>query len=116
MLGFNEEVQGRLPCKITTVMDDKWQTEWWDGSQSDKIKDKTDLHHFEEAGWWYRITKKDLARKFLHCQNMDGSQGQYRTQDEWEMSVWRGQRENARCKHRKKGPSMRDHFPKEEGK
>ncbi len=24
MLGFSEEAQGWLPCKITTVMDDKW--------------------------------------------------------------------------------------------
>jgi hypothetical protein len=55
-------------------MDDKWQIEWWDGSQPDKIKDKTD--HFEEAGWWYRITDQALARKCHHCQNADGSQGQ----------------------------------------
>ena len=54
--------------KITaaTVMDDKCQIEWWDGSQSDKIKDKTELHHFEE----------DLDRKYHHCRNVDGSQGQ----------------------------------------
>jgi hypothetical protein len=88
MLGFSEEAQGWLPCKITTVMDDKWQIEWWDGSQADKIKDKTELHHFEEAGWWYRITEKVLARKCHHCQNTDGSQGQWRTQDEWESSRW----------------------------
>ena len=44
-------------------MDDKWQIEWWDGSQTDKIKDKTELHYFEETGWWYRITKKALVRK-----------------------------------------------------
>jgi hypothetical protein len=94
------------------VMDDKWKIEWWDGSQADKFKDKTELYHFEEAGWWYRITEKDLARKCHHCQNTDGSQGQWRTQDEWEMSVWRGQQENARCKE----SSMREHFPKEEGK
>jgi hypothetical protein len=97
-VGFSEEAQGWLPCKITTLMDDKWQIEWWDGSQTDKIKDKTELHHFEEAGWWYRITGKSLSRKCHHCQNTDGSQGQWRTQDEWEMSDWRGQRENARCK------------------
>jgi hypothetical protein len=52
--------------KITAAMDDKWQIEWWDGSQTDKIKDKTELHHFEEA----------LARKYHHCRNVDGSQGQ----------------------------------------
>jgi hypothetical protein len=82
MLGYSEEVQGWLPCKITTVMDDKWQIEWWDGSHADKIKNKTELRHFEEAGWWYRITEKTLARKCHHCQNTDGSQGQWRTQDE----------------------------------
>ena len=43
MLGFSEEAQGWLPCKITAVMDDKWQIEWWDGSQTDKIKDKKEL-------------------------------------------------------------------------
>jgi hypothetical protein len=69
MLGFSEETQGCLPCKITTLMDDKWQIEWWDDSQADKIKDKTELQ-----------------------------------QNEWEMSVWRGQRENARYKeYSKKG-------------
>jgi len=118
MLGFSEEAQGWLPCKITTVMDDKWQIEWWDGSQADKIKDKTELHHFEEAGWWYRITEKALARKCHHCQNTDGSQGQWRTQDEWEMSAWRGQRENARCKEcsEKGRPQHERPLPKGRGK
>ena len=90
MLGFSEEAQGWLPCKITTVMDDKWQIEWWDDSQSDKIKGKTEVHHFEEAGWWYRIT------------------GQTGGVNE----TMRG----ARSARRKEGPSMRDPFPKEEGK
>jgi hypothetical protein len=71
-LGFSEEAQEWLPFKITEVMDDKWQIEWWDGSQADKIKDKTELHHFEEAGWWYRITEKAMARKYHHCQDADG--------------------------------------------
>ncbi len=50
MLGFSEEVQGLFPCKITSVMDDQWQIEWWDDSQVDKIKDKTEFHHFDETG------------------------------------------------------------------
>ena len=76
MLGFSEEAQGWIPCKVTAAMDDKWQIEWWDGSQTDKIKDKTELHHLEEAGWWYKITEKALARKYHHYRNVDGSQGQ----------------------------------------
>jgi hypothetical protein len=46
-------------------MDDKWKIEWWDDSQTDKIKDKTELH-FEETGWWYRITEKTFVRKCHH--------------------------------------------------
>ena len=76
MLGFSEEAQGWLPCKITEVMEDKWQIEWWDDYQTDKIKDKTEFHHLEEAGWWYKITEKALARKYHHYRNVDGSQGQ----------------------------------------
>ncbi len=65
MLGYSEESQGWFPCKITTAMDDKWKIEWWDDSQTDKIKDKTELH-FEETGWWYRITEKTFVRKCHH--------------------------------------------------
>jgi hypothetical protein len=65
-----------FPIRVPSVTRDNREIEWRDDSQTDKIKDKTELHYFEEAGWWYRITEKALARKCHHWQNADGSQGQ----------------------------------------
>jgi hypothetical protein len=56
VLGFSEEAQGWIPCKITVAIEDKWQVEGWDGSQADKVKGKTEqdtahvVFHPGEAG------------------------------------------------------------------
>jgi hypothetical protein len=100
MLGFNNEAQGWLPCKIVeTVPQEKlWTVEWWDHSQEDRTKGEEELRPFEEAGWWYRIVQKARAKKCLHCHNTDGTYGKWRTEVEWLPRDWAKTRGNARCK------------------
>ena len=52
MLGFNNEAQGWLPCKIveTAPQEKLWTVDWWDNSQGDRTKGKEGLRPFEEAG------------------------------------------------------------------
>ena len=84
MLGFNNETQGWLPCKIveSAPQEKLWTVDWWDNSQEDRIKGEEELRPFEEAGWWYRIVQKTRAKRCLHCQNTDGTYGQWRTETE----------------------------------
>ena len=60
MLGFNNEAQGWLPCKVVekAPQERHWTVDWWDNSQEDRTKGDEDLRPFEEAGWWYRIIQK----------------------------------------------------------
>ena len=57
MLGFNNETQGWVPCKIVEAAPQEkvWTVDWWDYSQGDRIKGEEGLRPFDEAGWWYRI-------------------------------------------------------------
>jgi hypothetical protein len=100
MLGFSEEAQGWLPCKI--VEEDPegklWTVNWWDQAQGDRLKGEEDLRPFEEAGWWYRIVEKTQAKRCLHCQNTDGTLGQWRTEAEWNPKDWTKTQGNTRCK------------------
>jgi ribonuclease HI len=100
MLGFNNEAQGWLPCKIveTAPQEKLWTVEWWDHSQEDRTKGEEELRPFEEAGWWYRIVQKARAKKCLHCHNTDGTYGKWRTEVEWLPRDWAKTRGNARCK------------------
>ena len=84
ILGFNDEGQGWLPCKIVeeAPQEKLWTVDWWDYSQGDRIKGEEGLRPFEEAGWWYRIVQKTRAKRCLHCHNTDGTYGQWRTEVE----------------------------------
>jgi len=84
MLGFNNEAQGWLPCKIVEAapQENLWTVEWWDHAQEDRIKGEEELRPFEEAGWWYRIVQKARAKKCRHCHNTDGTYGRWRTEVE----------------------------------
>ena len=75
MLGFNTEAQGCLPCKIIEeeLKGTIWTVDWWDESRKDRSKGEEELRPFEEAGWWYRITGKALAKRCHQCPNSDGT-------------------------------------------
>ena len=72
--------------------------DWWDNSQEDRIKGEEELRPFEEAGWWYRIVQKTRAKRCLHCQNTDGTYGQWKTEAEWHPRDWAKTWGNTRCK------------------
>ncbi len=69
MLGFNNEAQGWLPCKIveTAPQEKLWTVDWWDNSQGDRTKGEEGLRPFEEAGWWYRSAQKTRAKEPNEC-------------------------------------------------
>jgi hypothetical protein len=118
MLGFSEKTQGWLSCKITAVMDDKWEIEWWDSSQADKIKDKTELHHF-------KAKKQDGGTRLQRKLGL-GNATTARTRTDHKGSGVR--RTNGMCQpggvnekmrdsgsaNREQGPSMMCHFQREE--
>ncbi len=45
VLGFNNEAQGWLPCKILEAapQGEPWKVDWWDNSQEDRIKGEEEL-------------------------------------------------------------------------
>ena len=90
MLGFNEEAQGWLPCKVVEKdhQEKHWTVNWWDNSQEDRTKGEEELRPFEEAGWWYRIIQKTRAKRCLHCQNSDGTFGRWRVEADWQPKDW----------------------------
>ncbi len=100
MLGFSNEAQGWLPCKIveSAPQEKLWTVDWWDNSQEDRTKGEEGLCPFEETGWWYRIVQKTCAKRYLHCQNTDGTYGRWRTEAEWHPKDWTELRGNTRCK------------------
>ena len=99
MLVFNTEAQGWLPCMITEEAEngELWKMKWWDDSQEDRTKSESEFRPFEEASWWYRITGKTLAKRCQHCRNTDGSEGQWRTREEWTPADWNKKRGSTRC-------------------
>ena len=74
-----------------------WKMKWWDDSQEDRTKSESEFRPFEEASWWYRITGKTLAKRCQHCRNTDGSEGQWRTREEWTPADWNKKRGSTRC-------------------
>jgi hypothetical protein len=89
-----------LPCKITeeAEKEELWKLKWWDDSQEDRTKSESELRPFEEAGWWYRIKGKTLAKRCQHCRNTDGTEGQWRTREEWTPPAdWNKKRGSTRC-------------------
>ena len=100
MLGFNNESQGWLPCKVVEAapQEKQWTVDWWDNSQEDRTKGEEELRPCEEAGWWYRIVQKTRAKRCLHGQNSDGTFGQWRTEAEWQPKDWAKTRGDTRCK------------------
>jgi hypothetical protein len=97
----------------------------WDQSQGDRLKGEEELRPFEEAGWWYRIVQKTQAKRYLHCRNSDGTQGQWKTEVEWCPNDWTKTRGNTRYRNvfirvlastrRKKDHTGEDNAPKREG-
>jgi hypothetical protein len=100
MLGFNNEAQGWLPCKVVEAAPQEklWTVDWWDNSQGDRTKGEKGLRPFEETGWWYRIVQKTQAKRCLHCQNTDVTYGQWRIEAEWHPKDWAMTRGKTRCK------------------
>ena len=100
MLGFNNEAQGWLPCKIveTVPHEELWTVDWWDNSQEDRVKGEEGLRPFEEAGWWYKIVQRTWAKRCPHCKNTDGTHGQWRTIEEWLQNDWNKTRGNTKWK------------------
>ena len=76
--------------------------DWWDNLQEDRTKGEEELRPFEElveeTVWWYRIVKKTWEKRCPHCQNTDGSHGQWRTKEEWMPKDWNKTRANTKCK------------------
>ena len=99
MLGFNTEAQGWLPCKITDEDQEGalWTVDWWDESREDRLKREEELRPFEEAGWWYRITGRSMAKRCHNCPNSDGTYGQWRTREEWKVGDWNKNHGNLKC-------------------
>ena len=78
VLGFNTETQGWLPCKIIEEEQEGtlWTVDWWDEAREYRSKGVEELHPFEEAGWWYRITGKALTKRCHQCLHSDATYGQ----------------------------------------
>ena len=77
MLGFNTEAQGWLLCKIIEEEQEGalWTVDWWDEAREDRSKREEEPCPFEEAGWWYRMTGRALAKRCHNCPNSDGTYG-----------------------------------------
>jgi hypothetical protein len=73
MMGFNNELQGCLQCKIVESTPQKklWTMDWWDNLQGDRTKGEEGFRPFEVAGWLYRIVQKTQTKRCLHYQHTD---------------------------------------------
>ncbi len=65
MLGFNNEAQGWVPCKIVEApQENLWTVDWWDNSQGDRTKGEEGLRPFERqgggTGLYRRLRQKDV--------------------------------------------------------
>jgi hypothetical protein len=99
-------------------MDDKWQIEWWDGSQADKIKDKIELYHFEEKDGGTGSQGNLCHENVITDRTRTGHKvsGTHRTNGKCRAGGVNEKMRGARGARRKEVPSMRDVLPKEEGK
>jgi hypothetical protein len=119
MLGFSEEAQGCLPCKITTVMDDKWQIEWWGTAlKVMRLRTKQSSTTLKKQDGGTGSQRKHWRENVITIRTRTGHKGSgvRRTNGKCQSGEVNEKMRGVRSVRRKEDPSMRDNFPKEEGK